>query len=152
MNVSSIYRRKYENSKMPMRVLQFVLAISEVNTKLALTNLYEKEALTQIIFRKQLAYELINCYGDLTTSTQEKRKRNVPLGHTLVVLKPYHNFRGTKTVKMSARVVQLRCFCGKNRCNTYCTCIPGTFYCNICFIRHVIDMKGLDSVQTEVVT
>ena len=133
-----------KTSRWALRILQFVLAITEVNTKLTLENLFNKGFIPQLDFRRELAQELISCYGYLVSALPAKQKRKVPEGHVLTALEPYCNFKGTTIVDMKNRAVQRKFFCQQKRCNTYCICSPGTFYCNSCFIQHILDMERED--------
>ena len=132
----------WKTIRWPLRVFQFLLAITEVNCKLAKEHLYKGGEESQQSFRKKFANELIhNEYREQRVYSPIKRKvnNNPDIEHQLIPLPPYKNFNGSRIVKVKTRCVQRKCSCGATRCNTYCICSPGVFLCSSCFYAHVKD-------------
>ena len=132
----------WKTIRWPLRVLQFYLAITEVNVRLASEHLYNNEPKTQIEFRKEFAKSLIyNKYIMKKETPASKRKSpRKESEHVLVKLDPFTNFdNGGRIIKSVTRCVQRKCQCGSRRVHTYCKCSPGIFYCNECFSKHQLD-------------
>lgn len=134
----------WKTTRWPLRVFQFLLAVTEVNVRRVREYMFaddKNEGTTQQEFRKQFAFSLIFNQRledeELSPRTAKRRRRNRNDGHELISLGPFENFRGSRIVKTKTRCTQRRCSCGARRCNTYCKCTPGVFYCSSCFVDHV---------------
>jgi len=98
----------WKMTRWPCRVFQFLLAVSEVNVRLAMHRIFGMEDLSQQAFRKKLAGELLeNPYLDvIVMPTVNLHKRNRTFEHTLVSIPPWHTFDKTgKLVKCATRYI-----------------------------------------------
>lgn len=130
----------WKTIRWPLRVFQFILAVTEVNCRLAFQNLCGGEIMSQQQFRRRFAKELIfntDLESNPSPLRASKRKMNDQTSHELVPLSPFRNFKNGRVVKVRTRSVQRKCNCSSRRVNTYCKCSPGTFYCGACFSEHV---------------
>ena len=134
----------WKTVRWPLRVFQFLLAVTEVNVRLAKQNLFGEEERSQQNFRKHFAYALINNRFLLQDKTRKERKTKRKTSdnhHKLVALPPYKIFRGARLIKSNTRSLQRKCSCGMRRVNTYCRCTPGVLFCTSCFVKHVSDAE-----------
>ena len=133
----------------PIRVLGFLLAISEVNTFLAFRHFIwhaEKEFLTLRTFRRRLALALIDNEYLIDQEEQRKSKRLRAMEDNLHVLEsaPPHakGFFNGKW-KKGARFKYQQYTCRGTNCTkktrNYCSCLPGHWLCRECHAKHVID-------------
>jgi hypothetical protein len=130
----------WKTTRWPLRVFQFLLAVTEVNCRLGFESLCGGERMSQQQFRRQFAKELI-FNTDLSTAPMSirasKRKTVDRSAHELIPLSPFRNFKNGRVVRGKTRSVQRKCFCSARRVNTYCKCSPGVFLCGACFSEHV---------------
>ena len=130
--------KRWEN-----RVFAFLLAVTEVNTKLAMEYFYSQEKSSQIDFRKQLAFSLIyNNEIQQEVSPSKRRRKSAGCGeHVLMSLPCGMKFSGSKLVTAQTEYPQRRCAtCKKVKCRTYCLCNPGEHLCKECYAVHQIVM------------
>lgn len=128
-----------KTTRWPNRVFQFLLAVSEVNAKLAAEKIYGMEATSQQSFRKQLCKELINNPYLATDDTGARRTspRKAPTEHKLVSLPKNRTFKNGQLKYCKTEYIQLVCSCGKKRVRQYCECSPGVMLCGDCWLEHV---------------
>jgi Transposase IS4 len=121
------------------RVFAFIIAISEVNCQLVARHFYNKEDVSQVSFRKELAYELIyNKYivKETEEGAQRSRKRSSTVDHELLTLFQFKKFKSNKIVASNMKYAQFKCgFCIK-RTRKYCKCTPGIYRCQECYALH----------------
>lgn len=127
------------------RVFQFLLAVTEVNTNLALHYFQGNDLEPQLDFRYRLACEMIdNGYVTRDDARRSKRRPKV-LVHDLRSVPPYKKFRGTELVPAEGRYNQRLCsLCvtNKKKVRTYCICTPGTFRCRNCYDEHIVECNN----------
>lgn len=130
-----------------VRVFSFILAISEVNTYLAMKYfIWDTDKICQLHnFRQELAFKLINnewlngeTKGKMNTRT--KKRDNV---HTLQVAPKYATrySNGAWKCESKSRYQQFICKvvgC-KKQVRSYCSCSPGQWLCASCHVNHVIE-------------
>ena len=130
----------WKTTRWPCRVFCFLLAVTEVNCRLVLTNLYNQPECSQQEFRKQLSRELLQNKYQLQYRSQRTRKSrriNQP-DHCLLSLPKNRTFRKTSIVYCKTAYIQLVCSgCGNHRIRTYCPCSPGKVICTSCFADHI---------------
>jgi len=132
----------WKTTRWANRVFQFLLAVTEVNIKLTLEQIYGREETTMLNFRKTFAYALIN--NDYLREEARPLRRSPrserTQGHSFKSLPPFKTFsRAGHLVDCKTKYIQLWC---KNKCcrvRTYCTCTPGRMLCNDCFHSHCLD-------------
>ena len=139
----------WKTTRWPLRVFQFLLAVSEVNCRMAQHHIYGEAEMGQQEFRKLFSHDLIyneylENYDTGGGSRKSPRKRDT--GHELMTLEPYMNFKGSQMFRGKTRSVQRVCtLCKTKRCNTYCRCNPGTFLCGGCIITHILEAINNES-------
>ena len=127
------------------RVFAFLLAVTEVNVKLAMEYFFQQEKTSQLDFRKQLAKALI--YNDyMEVDSPRKRPRPATTEnqeHSLETLPVNTKFCGAKIVEACSEYPQKQCsICKKKRCRTYCSCTPGEHVCKGCYGIHMVKVCG----------
>lgn len=130
----------WKTTRWPLRVFCFLLAVTEVNCRLVLTNIYNQSEMSQQDFRKELSREFLhNKYLCLPKPTKmRKSKRLNDPDHCLVSLPKNRTFKKTTLVYCKTTYIQLVCsFCGSCKVRTYCPCSPGKIICTACFADHV---------------
>ena len=134
----------WKTSRWSNRVFQFLLAVTEVNTRLALKRIYNQNTGSQQEFRRSFAHALIfNHYYEtekgIKSPTRQKRRRYSQ--HSLVSLPPYKTFQGANIVKCKTKYIQLKCSSCPKRTRTYCQCCLGVPLCKECFTIHCMDVS-----------
>jgi Transposase IS4 len=128
------------------RVFAFLLAISEVNVKLASEYFNDKEKLSMLAFRKLFAKCLI--YNRNLEQERQGRTvmnlRPVLVQHELLTTQSYRRWNGAKFVRADTRFPQRQCGVCKRKVRTYCGCNPSRGMCNRCHIAHVLDIRSGD--------
>ena len=146
-------------SRWPIRVLCFLLAVSEVNTFLAfrffIWNKKLQPSNTLLQFRRKLAIQLIHndwlrnddeqdgCEGENMVRKSKRRKGQGESAatHDLLTAPPYaksFSSNGKWICTSTLRHAQFTCRgvgC-KKRIRTYCKCNPFVWLCNSCFLMH----------------
>ncbi len=126
-----------------VRVFGFILAVCEVNAFLVLRcfvfgNNHE-EALTLLVFRCQLAWQLIN-NEHLGRSEEEDQMLLAGTEHVLLLApahaKEYQNRRWICTATFKYQQYKCGLKCGR-RVRTYCACNPSMWVCTRCHAKHV---------------
>ena len=125
------------------RVFAFILAVTEVNVKLAMEHFYHHDKMSQLDFRKQLAKALI--YNDYMEADSPKKKRKAATSdtqeHSLQQLPIHTKFLGARIVSATSEYLQKKCtICKKRRCRTYCACSPGEHVCKFCYGAHMVEV------------
>ena len=123
------------------RVFAFLLAVTEVNVKLAMEYFYQHDKCSQLDFRKKLAKALI--YNDYLEAESPRKKRraamNETMEHSLQTLPVHKKFSGARIVDSISEYPQKICtLCKKRRCRTYCACSPGEHVCKECYGLHMV--------------
>jgi len=128
----------------PNRVFAFLIAISEVNTLKAWTNIYQNPDMETLDFRKQLADELINnpfLAEETAAEARGTRKSARNSGHELLSLPPKKKWCGAQMVDSQSLYPCRKCVkCGR-KSRDYCSCTPGTTLCRYCFPDHRIQVE-----------
>ena len=137
----------------PVRVFSFLLAISEINTYLALKyfvwSIDEQRQLHD--FRRRLAFNLIdNDYINGETivgvKTRNKKRDNI---HTLQVAPKFATrwMNGAWKCEAKSRYQQYICktIGCKRQVQTYCSCAPGQWLCSTCHVNHVVEAVSADA-------
>ena len=128
-----------KTTRWPTRVFNFILGVSEVNTRLAASKIYHYNDLSQIEFWRKLSQELINnpyLPKDPEVRRISPRKRPFTSTHSHVPIPPFRTFRGAQLVKCKGKYNQLKCHGCPGRVRTYCACSPGTILCKSCWLIH----------------
>jgi hypothetical protein len=126
----------------PNRVFAFLLAITEVNCRLAMISFYSAETTSTLEFRKSFAQALIqNSY--LEEEEQEKLRqspRNVlPKEHGVFRLPLGKKNLGAQVVDSVSSAPQCRCVGCKKKVRTCCICSMGVYRCVDCVFAHVVE-------------
>ena len=135
----------------PLRVFAFILAVSEVNTYLAIKYFLwgGKEVMTLHQFRRRLALALIhNEYiitcgeeGSNTRIRVSKRRRKAQARHVLDSAPPHAKFFDGQKWNCSAKSRYQQYTCKQigctNKCRTFCDCSPGQWMCRVCHPIHI---------------
>ena len=126
------------------RVFSFILALSEINSFLALryfvfgNNTIEGCPLL-IVFRRRLAWQLIN-NNFLRNEAQEAAARAPPAPIHQLVTAPNHARKWSAGAWICDASYQYQgYFCSmkcKKRIRTYCVCDPGRWLCKDCLVTH----------------
>jgi hypothetical protein len=126
----------------PDRNFAWFLAVTEVNTNLA-RGYFGGQTLPQLVFRKKLAWEMINYNLEGNAGEEDARMSlRSSRNHELISLKPFQDRWCAKTKKfqmVKAKYQQQRCYnyatC-KKQVRTYCRCSKGLFLCVECYGEH----------------
>jgi hypothetical protein len=131
------------------RVFSFLLALSEINTFLALryfvfgNNTIEGCPLL-IVFRHRLAWQLINNPW-LHQEEQEAAARAPPAPiHQLITAPAHARNRSGGAWICDAKFQYQQYFCSmkcKKKFRTYCACDPGSWLCKDCLVPHVQQLE-----------
>ena len=129
----------------PNRVFAFLLAITEVNVKLAAAHFYGETFASMIKFRQQFAKELLdNNYLETETINRLHRspRNEGVLEHFLMRLPKRTKFEGSMIVPSNGDYNQFHCRgCSHRRVRTYCKCSPGIVRCEQCFAMHLLESE-----------
>ena len=133
----------WKTKRWPLRVLQFLLAITEVNVKLVSEYCFACDKVSQQEFRKSFAREMINNIYYERENKRGNGRRTSPREkvreHRLVPLGPYKTFDGSALVNCKTRYIQLKCTRCPNRIRTFCVCTPGVMLCQECWFDHTLE-------------
>ena len=133
----------------PNRVFSFLLAISEINTYLALKYFVWKKKGENIPtihqFRRKLALSLIyNPWLDAEEEKGIRRKRKKCCDHVICTAPAHAKKITLGKWDTSAKEKYQRYTCQsygcKKRTRTYCSCGVGDWMCSSCFVRHSVDL------------
>lgn len=133
-----------------IRVFMFILALVEVNARLAVAYFTKNQTMNQLDFRRALSKELLEYSYSLSGSGREKRKRDSRVCASLcgVETAPPHasSWTGTEWQFLSSKYGQhvcrtIKC---KKRIRTYCRCMIGHWMCPPCIGIHIA-LKDNDS-------
>ena len=130
----------WKTTRWPCRVFCFLLAVTEVNCRLAFTKIYNQPEMSQQEFRKLFSRALLHNKHLCQYEPSGKRKSNriSQPDHCLVSLPKNRTFRKSSIVFTKTAYIQLVCSgCGQCRIRTYCPCTPGKVICSSCFADHV---------------
>ena len=127
-----------------LRVFSFVLALVEVNARLAFAFFTTRDtAMSQLEFRRKLAKELLDFSFVSNKGERSKSKRGSGLGTMncgVETAPPYAGtWNGTKWELLSSRYPQHVCrTLGCQKCiRTYCRCMVGNWMCPTCIGIHI---------------
>ena len=121
------------------RVFSFIIAITEVNTNLAMKTYYGASNTCQITFRKELSRELIHNKYISTPAIEEirrGRRRAAVVRHCLITLETGKKFKNGRIVAAGMNYQQYKCAGCRKRTRKYCACFPGNFLCQECYANH----------------
>jgi hypothetical protein len=127
------------------RVFQFLLAVTEVNVRLADEYLYHRKHATQLELRRMLAKDLIfnHYYDDERKQTSLRPARVKRSIHSFEKLPPHKTWKGDRMINCRTKCIQLKCsFCHSKRTNAYCNCSPGVVLCHDCFVVHCLEAQS----------
>ena len=130
----------WKTTRWPLRVFCFLMAVSEVNCRLVLTNIYKQQERSKQDFRKELSKEFLykKYINQEKPSNNRKSKRLNKAEHCLVSLPKNRTFRKSTLVFCKTAYIQLLCSgCGSCKIRTYCPCSPGNVICSSCFADHI---------------
>ena len=139
-----------ESNKMqcwPTRVMNFLLGVTEVNTRRAASRIFGSEEHSQIEFRRRLAKELINNpYIQPTEEVQRvtPRKRPAQVHHGLEAMPRDKTFSHGRLVPCKTPYIQLKCSGCTKKIRTFCACNPGLMLCNDCWVQHILSLVPTD--------
>ena len=122
------------------RVLVFLIANTEVNVLLTAQYFDQEGDLSQINFRKKLAWELIhNKYiqEEVKEGIRQSRRRSVNLDHEYVTLPTNSKFSNGCIATSNMKFAQFKCKTCTKKIRTYCRCTPGVMRCIECYANHV---------------
>ena len=138
----------WETQEWSHKPFAFLLAMMEVNVKLASKHIGGHEDKGMIAFHKQFAQELIN-------NDYLKREAAEPcssahwhkeMDHVLISLlhgkNLWHRFCGTEIVVSKSSYPQASCIRYHAKTRSYCKCSPGTYHCQHCFFEHCQDSEN----------
>eukprot|EP00977_Amphora_coffeiformis_P000513 scaffold130_cov151-Amphora_coffeaeformis.AAC.2 len=122
----------WKTNRWESRVFAFLLAITEVNCRLAHTNIYGADPISQQDFRRQFAKALI--YNPYQTSQEGYPRVSPRKGppeaaaacHRRESLPPYRTWNGGKMVHCRTQYIQLKCSGCHSKTRQYCPCYPGS--------------------------
>ena len=119
------------------RVFAFLLAVTEVNVKIASKYFGGQQDNGMLDFRRCLAKELIE-NGYLLLQDQKpcssSHRRSSNNEHMKMTLPKRRKFSGTEMVFANSDYPQATCNgCGK-KTRTFCKCSPGTYRCDNCVL------------------
>ncbi|KAI2500665.1 Transposase IS4 [Fragilaria crotonensis] len=126
-----------------IRVFTFILAVVEVNARLAHSYFSQSDTLSQLEFRRLLAKELMEFSFVVNTGTRKRTRRSMePVASVCgVETAPVYagNWTGTQWQFLSTKYPQHICKtvgC-KKRIRTYCKCMIGFWMCPACIGMHI---------------
>lgn len=126
-----------------IRVFMFILALVEVNARLAVAFFTKSPTMNQLEFRRKLAKELLEYSYALHSSGRGKRKRDTGVCPSLCGVEtapPYASlWTGTEWQYLSSKYGQHICRTIKcqKRIRTYCRCMIGHWMCPTCIGIHI---------------
>ena len=129
-----------------IRVFSFVLALVEVNARLAHAFFSRSVTMSQLEFRRKLAKELLDYSFSINAVGRNKRKRRSDLPESIcgVETAPLYatNWTGTSWEFLATKYPQHFCKtvgCQK-RVRTYCKCMIGHWRCPTCIGIHIASL------------
>jgi len=121
----------------------FHLAVAAVNANQATARSRSlPEAVAELIFRKELAIEMMENTIGVTNVPRQVASRRVNaavLGHefkTKPVFAGVYNSRTGKFKKIKKKYGETQCATCKKRCRTYCACCMEKNMCRDCYLEH----------------
>ena len=129
----------WKTRRWPNRVFQFLLAVTEVNAQRSYFRIFKQPEVSEMSFRKSLAFELINNpYIEREGATPRRSPRSMgAVAHSLVTLPHYRGLKPDGSLKVvGTKFLQRHCFCRNKRIRTYCSCNNGIMYCVDCHFEH----------------
>jgi hypothetical protein len=125
------------------RVFAFLLAITEVNCKLASEYFLKKNKVSMISFRKKLAEALIynKAYRKMEDNGESRDLRSRSADHKLLTVEPFKRWNGIKWIRADTRFPQRKCISCHRKVRTYCSCNLSKGMCNSCYTNHVLDIN-----------
>jgi len=130
---------QWKTIRWPLRVFQFLLAVTEVNTNYARNYFYTRPLEDQITFRYYLAQEMKN-NDNGSPKRASSRAQSVLNRHEHLSIPPNHTFAGTQLVPCKTDYIQRMCsICKKKNQRKYCSCSLGIIRCNECFKKHFME-------------
>lgn len=134
--------KTWTTSWWPNRVFTFLLAVTEINVLLCLTNMFNEEEMGTLEFRKLLAKQLIhNPYLEDDTDARKRKSGRISASfeHRLLGLERFKKFSGAQIVTAESEYPQRRCsMCRQKKTRNYCSCTPGVMLCPNCFGQHLL--------------
>jgi hypothetical protein len=131
----------------PVRVFAFLLAVSEVNAKLAFTYFHHDSNKTNddmIGFRRKLVQALLQnewFEREDESSPEARPKRKRIVDHELLRPPKFTGkFVGNSWTRVTTKYLQRNCGCGE-RTRTFCSCDKTVFYCLPCFANHLKEVE-----------
>jgi hypothetical protein len=128
-----------------IRVFLFIIALVEVNARLAWSHFSDMPPITQLEFRRLLAKDCKHAGegGRLITSNVDrsvvKKLRQSLLDTGLV--------RNGQNWRQRTRSVSARTLNGNKRIRTYCRCKVSNWMCSICIPRHIVSRDNERGVE-----
>jgi hypothetical protein len=125
------------------RVFAFLLAITEVNVKMAMEHFGRSEKRPMLTTRRLIAEALINNHNieQERTGRTIMNLRPVLVRHTLMTVDQFRRWNGRKFVKSKTRFPQRRCGGCKKKIRTYCACSPNKGICQACHCHHILELQ-----------
>jgi len=121
---------QFKTSRWPIRVFQFVIAVTEVNCNFLNHSFFRQELEEQLSFRFHLSQELINNpYINEDDNCAKRRRRESPgRVHKIVTLAPYRTMKNGKITKVKTKYTQLQCSCHlKKECEHIVSALQASF-------------------------
>ncbi len=141
----------WTTDRWPVRVFQFLLAITEINTYLVIRHFVFKTKDPQVVpkllaFRRELAWLLIDNEFFPKTTEENKKVEEKTLSENnhwhAVAPKNAHYFNGRRWIlgaKDPYQQYQCKWPGCKKRCRHFCVCNPSVWLCSNCHVQHCID-------------
>lgn len=132
------------------RIFAFLIAVTEVNCRLAYEYFNNKEFDSTLAFRKLFAQELINnqYYINEQADPGERVRRSARLNsntnHELLSIPPGKKFLDGKIVDSITKYALAKCSTCKKRTRSYCRCTPGVRLCTECYAIHIASTAIMD--------
>ena len=130
----------------PNRVFCFLIAITEVNVKLAAEYFGTTPKMSMLQSRRLIAEAFIT-----NDKIQEERLgrtvmrlRPAVVCHGLMTVPSFQRYNGVKFVKAGTRFPQRKCTTCGRKVRTYCQCNPNNAMCQTCHTKHCVDLATAD--------
>ena len=100
-----------KTTRWPIRLFQFILAVTEVNVNYVLHHICDVKLEEQVDFRYKLGLEMIHKeYIENETRKSSSNAKDKTIGaHKLVGIPPYMTFKNGKLVACKTHYIQLKC-------------------------------------------
>ena len=133
-----------------IRVFSFILALVEVNARLAYAYFSASEPMNQIEFRRKLAKELLD-YSFQVRGRRRARTEGLCASICGEETAPRYagHWTGTEWTKLATMYTQHICrtFNCTKRIRTYCRCNIGFWMCSICIGIHIASKENDNGVE-----